>query len=50
MEEFQYDIASVPFELFQNADDAVAELEAMQGRESRREFTSGRLIRNVTTL
>ena len=31
MEEFQYDIASVPFELFQNADDAVAELEAMQG-------------------
>lgn len=31
MDEFQYDHKSVAFELFQNADDAVAELEEMQG-------------------
>ncbi|MCU1248749.1 MAG: hypothetical protein JWQ49_1778 [Edaphobacter sp.] len=30
MDEFQYDLRSVAFEMFQNADDAVAELEEMQ--------------------
>jgi hypothetical protein len=30
MTDFQYNMGSVPFELFQNADDAVAELEEMQ--------------------
>src|SRR5207237_185748 len=30
MTDFQYSLESVPFELFQNGDDAVAELEEMQ--------------------
>ena len=34
----QYDVSSIPFEIFQNADDAVAELQALQRADGRNEF------------
>lgn len=35
----QYELASIPFEIFQNADDAVAELQQLQREDGRAEFS-----------
>lgn len=47
----QYEIASIPFEIFQNADDAVCEMQALQQAEGRPEFpasTIGRFVMDAS--
>lgn len=39
VEQNQYDVSSIPFEIFQNADDAVTELQLLQIADGRTEFS-----------
>jgi hypothetical protein len=52
VERFQYELSSVPFELLQNADDAVGEYQTMQLAEGHQQFASdeiGRFVAARTT-
>lgn len=46
----QYELDSIPFEIFQNADDAVSELQQMQQAEGRPDFDSAMMGRFVMQL
>lgn len=48
----QYEVSSIPFELFQNADDAVIEMQRLQVADGREEFdvdTIGRFVMHSTS-
>lgn len=49
VERYQYEPSSIPFELLQNADDAVGEYQAMQLAEGRQRFAPDEICRFVAT-